>query len=196
MDWIMGAQCRLRLARAAREAPCARAAVVFQRLPGAVCAPHRGRHRQVPGSPRSTTTARACASGSPRCRTCSRCSRSSRSPGRPLGLAVYMRADLEHVTVLHLGLVEDYCSGGPQEGLKLLLQLGGARCVARRGASRACGASRCCTARNACALRSADRGPRRFRDATGPVVLRAGPRPCAGTAATCGPAFVAYHCPS
>jgi hypothetical protein len=43
--------------------------------------------------------------------------------GRPLGLAVYMRADLEHVTVLHLGLVEDYCSGGPQEGLKLLLQL-------------------------------------------------------------------------
>jgi hypothetical protein len=43
--------------------------------------------------------------------------------GRPLGLAVYMRADLEHVTVLHLGLDEEYCSGGPQEGLNLLLQL-------------------------------------------------------------------------
>ena len=43
--------------------------------------------------------------------------------GRPLGLAVYMRADLEHVTVLHLGLGEEYCAGGPREGLKLLLQL-------------------------------------------------------------------------
>ena len=42
---------------------------------------------------------------------------------RPIGLAVYMRADLEHVTVLHLGLGEEYCAGGPQEGLKLLLQL-------------------------------------------------------------------------
>jgi hypothetical protein len=43
--------------------------------------------------------------------------------GRPLGLAVYMRADLEHVTVLHLGLSEEYCAGGPQESLKLLPQL-------------------------------------------------------------------------
>lgn len=42
---------------------------------------------------------------------------------RPLGLAVYMRADLEHVTVLHLGLGEEYCAGGAQEGLNLLLQL-------------------------------------------------------------------------
>ena len=45
------------------------------------------------------------------------------STDRPLGLAVYMRADLEHVTVLHLGLGEEYCAGGPQEGTKLLLQV-------------------------------------------------------------------------
>lgn len=42
---------------------------------------------------------------------------------RPLGLAVYMRADLEHVTVLHLGLSEEFCSGGPQVGTNVLLQL-------------------------------------------------------------------------
>ena len=43
--------------------------------------------------------------------------------GRPLGVAVYMRADLEHVTVLHLGLSEEYCAGGEREGLNLLLRL-------------------------------------------------------------------------
>lgn len=43
--------------------------------------------------------------------------------GRPLGVAVYMRADLEHVTVLHIGLSEEYCSGGERESLNLLLRL-------------------------------------------------------------------------
>jgi hypothetical protein len=43
--------------------------------------------------------------------------------GRPIGVAVYVRADLEHVTVLHLGLAEEYCSGGDREGLNLLLRL-------------------------------------------------------------------------
>jgi hypothetical protein len=43
--------------------------------------------------------------------------------GRPLGVAVYMRADLEHVTVLHVGLSEEYCAGGNRESLKLLLRL-------------------------------------------------------------------------
>jgi hypothetical protein len=43
--------------------------------------------------------------------------------GRPIGVAVYMRADLEHVTVLHLGLSEEYCAGGEREELNLLLRL-------------------------------------------------------------------------
>ena len=43
--------------------------------------------------------------------------------GRPIGVALYMRADLEHVTVLHLGLSEEYCAGGEREGLNLLLRL-------------------------------------------------------------------------
>lgn len=43
--------------------------------------------------------------------------------GRPIGVAVYMRADLEHVTVLHVGLSEEYCAGGEREGLNLLLRL-------------------------------------------------------------------------
>ena len=30
---------------------------------------------------------------------------------RPVGVAIYVRADLEHVTVLHIGLGEEYCSG-------------------------------------------------------------------------------------
>jgi hypothetical protein len=43
--------------------------------------------------------------------------------GRPLGVAVYVRADHEHVTVLHVGLAEEYCAGGQREGLNLLLRL-------------------------------------------------------------------------
>ena len=42
---------------------------------------------------------------------------------RPIGVAVYVRADLEHVTVLHLGVSEDYCAGGMNEGSRLLLRL-------------------------------------------------------------------------
>jgi len=37
-------------------------------------------------------------------------------------VAVYVRADLEHVTVLHLGLSEEYCAGGEREGWNLLLR--------------------------------------------------------------------------
>jgi hypothetical protein len=43
--------------------------------------------------------------------------------GRPIGVAVYVRADLEHVTVLHVGLSEEFCAGGEREGLRLLLRL-------------------------------------------------------------------------
>jgi hypothetical protein len=43
--------------------------------------------------------------------------------GRLLGVAVYVRADHEHVTVLHVGVAEDCCAGGPREGLMLLLRL-------------------------------------------------------------------------
>lgn len=43
--------------------------------------------------------------------------------GRPIGVAVYMRADVEHVTVLHLGLSEEYCAGGTRAEARLLLRL-------------------------------------------------------------------------
>ena len=43
--------------------------------------------------------------------------------GRPVGVAIYVRADLEHVTVLHLGLSEEYCAGGERGQLNLLLRL-------------------------------------------------------------------------
>jgi len=46
-----------------------------------------------------------------------------RASQRPIGIAVYMRADLEHVTVLHLGVAEDYCAGGPNESMNLPLRL-------------------------------------------------------------------------
>jgi hypothetical protein len=42
---------------------------------------------------------------------------------RPIGVAVYARADHEHVTVLHLGVSEDYCAGGPNEAVNLPLRL-------------------------------------------------------------------------
>jgi hypothetical protein len=42
---------------------------------------------------------------------------------RPIGVAVYTRADLEHVTVLHIGLAEEYCAGGERESLNVLLRL-------------------------------------------------------------------------
>lgn len=43
--------------------------------------------------------------------------------GRPIGVAVYMRSDVEHVTVLHLGLSEEYCAGGRRAEARLLLRL-------------------------------------------------------------------------
>jgi len=43
--------------------------------------------------------------------------------GRPIGVAIYVRADLEHVTVLHVGLSEEYCAGGSREDINLLLRL-------------------------------------------------------------------------
>ena len=42
---------------------------------------------------------------------------------RPIGVAIYVRADLEHITVLHIGLSEEYCSGGTVEDCNLLLRL-------------------------------------------------------------------------
>jgi hypothetical protein len=42
---------------------------------------------------------------------------------RPIGVAIYMRADLEHVTVLHLGVSEDYCAGGINESTNVPLRL-------------------------------------------------------------------------
>ena len=43
------------------------------------------------------------------------------------------RADLEHVTVLHLGMSEDYCTGGMNDDVGLLLRLmGEVRRSARR----------------------------------------------------------------
>lgn len=42
---------------------------------------------------------------------------------RPIGVAIYVRADLEHVTVLHLGVSEDYCAGGIHKGANLPLRL-------------------------------------------------------------------------
>jgi hypothetical protein len=43
--------------------------------------------------------------------------------GRPVGVAVYVRADLDHVTVLHMGVSEDYCAGGLNEAANLPLRL-------------------------------------------------------------------------
>jgi hypothetical protein len=43
--------------------------------------------------------------------------------GRVIGVAVYIRADQEHVTVVHLGVAEDYCSGGLHEAANLPLRL-------------------------------------------------------------------------
>lgn len=46
-----------------------------------------------------------------------------RTTGRPVGLAVYMRADLEHITVVHLGIAAEYASGGLKSADQLLLRL-------------------------------------------------------------------------
>jgi hypothetical protein len=43
--------------------------------------------------------------------------------GRPLGLAVYIRPDLEHITVVHLSVSAEYTSRGPKAAEQLLLRL-------------------------------------------------------------------------
>ena len=43
--------------------------------------------------------------------------------GRPVGVAVYSRQDVEHVTVVHLGITAEFASGGPRAGEQLLLKL-------------------------------------------------------------------------
>ena len=105
---------------------------------------------------------------------------------RPVGVAVYNRADLEHVTVLHLGMSEDYCTGGINDDVGLLLRLMGevrrlppherrtpARSAVRRAASaRRVGLNRW--------------GPTRARS---PAPIKSST--IAFTAAICGPALVA-----
>lgn len=43
--------------------------------------------------------------------------------GRPVGVAVYARQDVEHVTVMHLGIAAEFAAGGPRAGEQLLLRL-------------------------------------------------------------------------
>jgi hypothetical protein len=43
--------------------------------------------------------------------------------GRPVGVAVYARQDIEHITVMHLGIAAEFASGGPRAGEQLLLRL-------------------------------------------------------------------------
>lgn len=43
--------------------------------------------------------------------------------GRPVGAAVYIRPDLEHITVLHLTIAAEYASGGIRDDEQLLLRL-------------------------------------------------------------------------
>jgi hypothetical protein len=46
-----------------------------------------------------------------------------RESGRPVGVAVYMRPDFEHISVVHLGLAPEYASGGERAAEQLLLRL-------------------------------------------------------------------------
>lgn len=43
--------------------------------------------------------------------------------GRPVGVAVYARQDVEHVTVMHLSIAPEFASGGARAGEQLLLRL-------------------------------------------------------------------------
>jgi hypothetical protein len=43
--------------------------------------------------------------------------------GRPVGVAVYTRQDVEHVTVMHLSIDAEFASGGERAGEQLLLRL-------------------------------------------------------------------------
>jgi predicted GNAT family acetyltransferase len=46
-----------------------------------------------------------------------------RATGKPIGVAVYMRQDVEHITVMHVGVAAEYASGGMRAGAQLLLRL-------------------------------------------------------------------------
>jgi hypothetical protein len=43
--------------------------------------------------------------------------------GRPVGVAVYARQDIEHVTVVHIGITSEFASGGRRANEQLLLKL-------------------------------------------------------------------------
>ncbi len=43
--------------------------------------------------------------------------------GKPAGVAIYIRPDLEHITVLHLSIAAEYASGGLFADEQLLLRL-------------------------------------------------------------------------
>lgn len=43
--------------------------------------------------------------------------------GRPVGVAVYARQDIEHVTVVHIGITAEFASGGRRASEQLLLKL-------------------------------------------------------------------------
>jgi hypothetical protein len=43
--------------------------------------------------------------------------------GRPVGIAVYLRSDLESMAVLHLGIAEEFATAGPRSGEHLLFRL-------------------------------------------------------------------------
>jgi hypothetical protein len=43
--------------------------------------------------------------------------------GRPLGVAVYARSDMEHMLVVHLGIASEFASGGKRAHEQLLLRL-------------------------------------------------------------------------
>ena len=43
--------------------------------------------------------------------------------GRPLGIVVYLRSDLENISVLHLGIAEEFATDGPRSGEHLLFRL-------------------------------------------------------------------------
>jgi hypothetical protein len=46
-----------------------------------------------------------------------------KTSGRPVGVAVYVRTDLESVNVLHLSIAAEYASGGVRSEEQLLLKL-------------------------------------------------------------------------
>ena len=45
------------------------------------------------------------------------------SSGRPIGIAVFVRPDLQHITVVHLGVAAEFATGGMRSSEQLLLRL-------------------------------------------------------------------------